>query len=155
MADIVNQNFFSPHKFQVVIARFPNIEFFAQDINIPGFSTDSVHIPTGAPNDFYEIGDKLKFNELKITFKLDEDMQTFKEIFNWSLLSQTKSRADFNPFSDISLIALTNNSNTNFQYVVHNAFPYAMSDIDMSTRISEDSPVVMTVFFKYSHYEIK
>lgn len=154
MTEIINQNFLSPNKFRVVITRFPNLEFFAQSVNIPGFETDSVHVPTNAPNDYYEIGDKIKFNELKIDFILDEDIQTFKEIFNWSMLSQTTSRKDFKPFSDITIMVLTNNSNINFQYTIHNAFPYIMDDIDMSTKRSEDSPVLMSVRFKYSHYEI-
>jgi hypothetical protein len=151
----INNNYFSPNKFQVVINRFPNVEFFAQDANIPGFTSGNVLRSTTAPSDYYEIGDKIQYNDFKIDFILDEDMETFKEIFNWAMMASVKKRKDFNPFSDITVIVLTNNSNRNFSFVVKNAFPYLLNDVDLSVRKSEDAPIVMSVLFKYSLYEIK
>ena len=155
MTDIPNQNLLSQNKFQLVIARFPNIEFFAQSAPIPGFTTGNVYIPTNAINDYYEIGDKLRFNDFKVSFLLDVEMVTFKEIFAWSMLAMTKKRGtDFMPFSNIGVLTLDNQSNANLSFTIHNAFPYEMTDVDMSVKRSEDVPITMDVFFKYSHFTI-
>ena len=150
-----NQNILSPNKFRLAISRFPNIEFFAQTAPIPGFSTGSVYIPTGSPNDYYEIGDKLMFNDFRVGFILDVNMATFQEIFQWANMAMvTKRGSAFKPFSDISIIPLDNQSNANLTFIVHNAFPTDMSDVDLSVKRSEDSPIIMEVAFKYSHYTI-
>ena len=155
MALTANQNLLSPNKFRLAIARFPNIEFFAQSAPIPGFTTGSVYIPTGAPNDYYEIGDKIRFNDFKVSFILDVNMQTFQEVLSWSNMAMVSKRgAGFNPYSDITVVPLDNQSNANLLFTIHNAFPSDMSDVDLSVKKSEDAPITMDVLFKYSHYTI-
>lgn len=155
MSDVpLDQNYLSPNKFQIAIKRFPAVKFYAQSAPLPGFTTNSVWIPTGAAVDYYEIGDKLKFNDFRVEFILDKEMETLQELLKWSYQSQTKSRANFNPFSDLSILALTNNSNANFLFKIHNAFPYQLNDVDFSTKKSADQPVIMEVLFKFSHYTL-
>jgi hypothetical protein len=145
-------NFLSPNKFLLSMNRFPNVKFYAQSCPLPGYTTGSVYIPTGAEVDFYEIGDKLKFSDFRVDFILDKEMQTLRELLKWSYQSQTKSRKNFNPFSDISVLACTNNSNPQFLWKLHNCFPYQLTDVDFSTKKSPDQPVTMEVLFKFSHY---
>lgn len=149
-----DSNFLSVNKFQVAIARFPNVQFYAQSAPLPGFTINSVYMPTGSATSYYEIGDKILFNEFEIQFILDKEMQTLRELLKWSIQSQIKSRKNFNPFSDMTILALTNNSNPNFLFKIHTAFPYILSDVDFSTKKSADQPVTMTVGFKYSHYSL-
>ena len=150
----INQNLFSPQKFIVVSGRFPNVEFFAQRVKIPAVSSGNVRINTSAAVDFFQVGDKLEFEELPIDFLLDEDLTTYSEIYNWLIDCVKNPQPDFNPFSDLSVICLTNNQNKNKTYTFHNAFPYFISDIDMSATESEDNPIIMHVGFKYSHFSL-
>ena len=41
-----NKNFLSPVEFQLVLNRLPNVEFFLQGANIPGYNSQGTELPT-------------------------------------------------------------------------------------------------------------
>ena len=150
----LDQNPQSPNKYLLAIARFPNTRFFIQEAIIPGFSTNNTSIPTGAFTNYNEIGDKMVFNDFHVSLILDEQFSSFKEIFKWSYSAMTESRTNFKPFSDITVISLDNNSNSTHLFKLHYAFPAQMSDVPLSVKRNDDTPITMDILFKYAYYSV-
>jgi hypothetical protein len=150
-----NTNLLSVNKFKVVINKFPHVEFFAQSANLPGFSTGEVRVPNGSDRFFKSIGDKIEFNDLVISFIVDEDLLTIKELLTFAELIMNHSEADSDPYSDITVIALTNNSNANKRVTYRACSLSSMSDINWDTRIDENNPPVVQVSIKHQGYTIE
>ena len=81
MAEIIN-NYLSPTNFTISIQRIPNIEFFVQKMSIPSLSATAPARDTPLST-LYDINDKLIYSDLEMTFIVDENMNNYKEIFDW------------------------------------------------------------------------
>lgn len=78
----VNTNFLSPVGFNFSIQKLPTVNYFVQSVNMPGVQLGET--PLNTP--FHIVptpGDHITYGELAITFKVDEDMKNFIELYNW------------------------------------------------------------------------
>lgn len=161
--NVYNQELLSPNSFQFGIQRLPNVNWTIQEVSLPGvtlgdssrnYSTGKASIP----------GDNLEYNELSVTFVVDESLNNWREIYNWMRgLAPTKlgddnqytdlKKSDYNVVSDGSLIILTNSSNPNITVSFKDLYPMSISDV--SLRITDPSidPLTSTVTFRYSYME--
>ena len=74
----------SPVQFRFKCTKLPQVEFFCQSANIPGISLGSATQPTS----LYDVpipGDKITYQDLSITFLVDENLNNYKEIHDWLL----------------------------------------------------------------------
>jgi hypothetical protein len=149
-----NKNLFAPQKFQVIINRFPTVEFWAKSVDIPSATVEPVRIATGASVDFYQIGDKLNYSELTIEFFMDEDMKTYEEIYKWLVDAVQTPQPSMKVFDALTILFLTNNQNVNRKMVFHNTHPFEISPFMVDARSSEDEPITMKVSFRFSHFSI-
>lgn len=162
----LNTNFLQPDGFVIVVKRLPTVKFFTQTINIPGFSIT----PTEQPTPLIKIpiaGDHIEFEDLELSFKVDEDMKNYMEIYNWIIglgypdeHSQYKTLARKDQWtgeglvSDISVLITTNIKNPNIEIVYRNCFPISLSGFSMTTLDSQSSQVETSVRLKYEKYDI-
>jgi hypothetical protein len=72
----------SPTQFKFGINQLPKVEFFTTSANIPGISLGEVVIPTPY-KDIPIIGDKLTFENLSVSFIVDEYLENYISIHNW------------------------------------------------------------------------
>ena len=79
-----NKNFLSPIGFQFSIQKLPHVNYFCQSANIPEITLSEVErmspfikLPTP--------GTQLTFGALSITFRVDEDLKNYKEMYNWMI----------------------------------------------------------------------
>jgi hypothetical protein len=72
----------SPIQFRFKCTKLPKVEFFCQTANIPGISIGSASMPTGL-KDIPLPGDKVTYQDLAISFLVDENLNNFKEIHDW------------------------------------------------------------------------
>ena len=72
----------SPVQFKFTCAKLPLIEFFCQTANIPGITLGEAQYPTPM-SDMFITGDKLTFETLNITFIVDEELQNYRELWDW------------------------------------------------------------------------
>ena len=77
-----NLNFLSPINFKFMLKRAPHVNFFIQKINIPGLSLPTIDVSNPLIKVPYA-GDHLNYEELNISFKVDEDLQNYMEINTW------------------------------------------------------------------------
>lgn len=149
----LSQDLLSPNKFKMALARYPDTNFFLQAAIIPDVTLGITPIPTNTFTDFSTTGDKVEFGDLTVSMVLDEDLAGYIQIFNW-LIYAAQEELEGDVFSDISIVALNNNSNSNKTFKFYNAIPYTISNIPFDTRVSEDAPLTADVIFKFSHFEV-
>ena len=82
MATPTNTSFLANNKYQFVIDRLPNFTFFVQGINMPSLTMNPVQ--TNTPyTQLYQPANQLTYEQLQVTYVIDEDMQSWFEIYNW------------------------------------------------------------------------
>lgn len=162
-----NKNFLSPLGFRFFIKKLPNVNFFVQKVNVPGVSI--AQSPT-MPNPFTKIpyaGDHLEFEELQLTYTVDEDLSNYIEIHNWirglsfpDNFSEYKALANKPAVSgeglksDASLIITTNGKSPNFECVFEDAFPVSISNMNFATTEDSVNYIEATATFLYTQFKI-
>ena len=161
-----NINFLSPLGFRFKLARAPNLNFFVTDVVLPEISLGFVELPT--PFKVIEIaGNKLDYGDLRITFRLDEDFESYFEIYNWLIaigfpdnFDQYK-RVKMAPagsretvYSDATLTILTSDMVPNIETKFTNLYPTNISAINFTATDNDVNYVTMDVTFKYQIYKV-
>ena len=72
----------SPVQFRFKCTKLPKVEFFCQTANIPGIGLGVATMPTGL-KDIPIPGDKVTYQDLAISFLVDENLNNYKEIHDW------------------------------------------------------------------------
>ena len=71
-----------PTKFRFGVIKLPKVEFFCTAANIPGISIGQANQPTPL-KDIPIPGDKLDYDNLNISFLVDENLENYREIHGW------------------------------------------------------------------------
>jgi len=161
-----NKNFLSPLGFKFTIKKAPHVNFFIQNVNIPSISITNVNVG----NPFVKIphsGEQMEFGDLQITFKVDEDMANYLELFNWivslgkpdnytgyAALAAQPLISGLGISSDISLIILDSHKNSNMEIIYRDAFPISLGNLDFNTVDSSVDYISCTASFKYTLFSI-
>ena len=89
----------SPTQFRFMINQLPKVQFFTQAANIPAISLGELVIPTPY-KDIPIIGDKVTFENLTVSFIVDEFLENYTELHNWLIgIGFPKNRTQFTTFS--------------------------------------------------------
>jgi hypothetical protein len=164
MANPQNINFLSPHNFELVIERLPNLTFFVQEANIPELILGQA--VTGTPFSQIPIpGDQIIFGSLEIAFKVNEDMSNWQELYTWvkqigfpesfedrKVVDATSPGYDI--VSEASLIIRTNANNPNKKITFTGLFPVAIGGLSFSTQTTDVAEVTTSASFRYGTYNI-
>lgn len=162
-----NINFLSPLGFRFVLKRAPNLNFFCTDVNIPSMTLGYIELPT--PFKIIELpGDKLDFGDLNVTFKVDENLENYLEVYNWLLalgfpddFGQYKRLNDKNAgdkegiYSDGTLYVLNSVMVPTMEITFQDLFPVAISDINFTSTDTDVNYVTNTATFKYKKFSVK
>lgn len=159
-----NINYFIPTGFNFIIDRIPNVNFFCQSVNLPGVNLGTVTINTPF-KDYPLAGDKVEFNEFRISFVVDEELKNWIEIYNWIIglgfpsdfgqYSDLKKSHPNGIYSDANLFILSSHKNVQHKVVFQNIFPVSLSDIDMNSISSDTTTTIADVSFAYTIYNIE
>lgn len=77
-----NINPLSPNGFLFSIQKLPELNFFAQEVNLPGLTLGAPEF--GNPFAIQPIpGETLTYDSLNVRFLVDEDMANYLSIYNW------------------------------------------------------------------------
>lgn len=161
-----NKNFLSPLNFKFGIKKAPHVNFFIQQVNFP-----SIDLPQyDSPNPMVTIpfwGDHLNYGELRVSFKVDEDLTNYMELYNWiRSLGKPETTEDYRKLqeipnytgdgltSDISLIVLTNSKMPNYEVVFRDAFPVSLGSLQFDSTSSDVDYLEVDAVFRYTLYEI-
>jgi len=163
-----NINFLSPLGFRFKLARTPSVNFFITNVKLPAISLGMVEIPT--PFKMLEIaGNKLDYGDFELTFRLDEDLTSYLEIYTWltsigfpesfeqyQVLKNASNAygSKQTVYSDATLTILTSDLVPNFEVNFTNLYPTNISDVDFNVTDTDVNYITVTVTFKYQIYHI-
>ena len=157
-----NINYLAPTSFKLVIDRknYPNLEFFAQSINHPGASVSAAELPYSRLGSVALAGDKLTFGELSATIILDEDMNSYTEMYNWlrRMVEQNRNAptnlTKIPTEADITISILTSHNNANKQIRYIDCVPTLVGDINFEAAVGDVQYLVFPISFRFSYFEI-
>lgn len=161
-----NKNQLSQLGFQFRVQRLPTVNFFLTRATLPGLTGNAPRVSTPF-NPLPVAYDKLTYNEFSVTFKVDEDMKNWMEIFDWMVgigfptkfderrLLVNNTGAGKGIFSDGNLTVMTSAKNPNTQYMFKNLIPTSLTDLDFTTQDMDVTYLEATVTFSYDYYTIE
>lgn len=175
MAALTNQpdnlNFLSPLKFDFVINKLPHVNFFCQSVLLPAVTLGTAEVPTPfvkMPNP----GTHIDFTEFQVSFRVDEQMQSYLELYNWTralgfpetfdeykTLSDTDRRknplGDGDIMSDATLIIHNSAAQPNLKVKFVGLFPSTLSELMFDLRGGDISYIECIASFRYERFDIE
>jgi len=170
-----NKNFLSPLGFTFSIKKTPGVNYFVQAATIPMLTLGQSDIQTP----FVRLpvpGDHIEFGSMNITFRIDEEMRNYKEIFDWIIAlgfpdnfnqyaTVAPSRGKFggnvtNPvtgtgvYSDASLMVLNSVKAPIVEVIFKNLYPTSLSDVNFDTKFSDVDYVEASATFAYESFTL-
>jgi len=176
-----NPQFLSPVGFNFNIRKLPNTNYFVQAANLPGVQLGETILPT--PFHSVQIpGDRITYGEFAITFKVDENMENYIELYNWMQylgfpqgfhqskelyekdgmkeltglrnVQRTERSLGEGGVSDATLTVLNSASQPNMSVTFEDCFPTSLSDIQFDVRSSDIDYVEAQCSFRFKLYQI-
>ena len=174
----------SPTQFRFGVHQLPKVEFFTVSANLPGIAGGVVTQATPF-KDIPTMGDKLTYENLSISFIVDEYLENYISLHDWivgigfpqkreqfktyrDVTSNTpagggtpkvdrigKATADRAMYSDAFLQILSNKNNPIVEVNFENVFPISLGALDFSQNATDVEYMVATADFAYQIYEIK
>jgi hypothetical protein len=156
-----NTNLLQPTKFLLTFDRIRTTQYFCQTVNLPGVSLGEVSRATPFL-DMFSPGTKLSYDPLVVEFILDEELQGWKNLYDWMLTMAdpngfekrdgSKELQNNKHFSDATLSVLSGLNNPLLRIHYTNLFPLSISDIRFDTTQSADTIMTATATFRYQSY---
>ena len=176
MTTNINKSILNKNNFRLLIEKIPTVEYYVQTVNIPGLSFTNIKVGAGVGLDAKFPGDKIEFGKLTVKFLVDEDLENFKEVYQWmNAIVPIKDPADFgayvgttqtatgllsgidndmNQYSDITLVTNTNKNIPNKFFRFHDCFPVSLGELELISG-GDSEPVTCQVEFEFSYYDIE
>ena len=173
---IANRNYMSPLGFKLIITKTPKVDFLCQSANIPSISMGTAIQPSYL-KDIPVPGDKVLYDDLTVSFLVDEKMENYLAIYKWMTgLGYPEFRAQYDQlkkddnrtnrgvvdkgdpryfeFSDATLQVLNSNYKPSVLINFKDAFPIALSTLDFDVTTRDYNYFTAEVTFKYTIYNI-
>lgn len=157
----MNYNFLSPNGFKFVIKRLPEVEFMVQGVTLPGLSSASIEQPSPFKN-IVRHGDKLTYDDLVVNIRVDENMESYKEIYDWIVgLTKPETFTQYSAlktteglYSDATLIVLNSKGNPKTEISFKDIFPTSIGSLQFTTTSSSVEYISTDITFKHDGYTI-
>lgn len=164
----LNKNMLSPLGFSFSIKKTPDMNFFVQNVTLPGIQLGETQMPT--PFKSIPIyGDHITYGDLQVTFKVNEDLSNYRMIFDWitgigfpDSYSQHKDLVDSalpgsgeGIESDAVLTILSSSMNPVIIVDIKDLFPISLTDLEFNSRDTQVEYIEATATFKFLNYTFR
>ena len=173
----------SPTQFKFGIHQLPKVEFFTLSANVPGITAGVVTRATPF-KDIPLVGDKLTYENLSITFQVDEYLENYVSLHNWMKgIGFPTDRQEFRTYRDVTsntpaggkepsidlvgsatpdralysdayLMVLSNKNNPIVEVNFQNVFPVSLGALEFTQSVNDIEYMAATAEFAYQIYEI-
>ena len=180
-----NKNLMPSLGFRMTFLKIPNVTYFLQGSGIPGISFGSPATISTPFKNIPETGDKLEWNDLEVNFIVDEDMDSWFEIWDWMIgigfpenfeqyaklqgqselnnpllanqfLGGSKIRPEKGKVtSDATLIILNSNNVPVREVTFKDIWPFSISDLAYDSKKTDIEYLTATAVFKYTIYSVR
>jgi hypothetical protein len=147
------------NKYKLTIHKYPYLEYFVQQINLPGCS-----IPEFVqPSYFTAIkrpATTINYEDLTITFLVTEDLINWLEMYDWmtKIVPSRSFKEVIQPekdiYSDITLNILSNKSNRVMDVHYKQCWPKQLTGITFDSTSENATNLTATVTFGYSGHTV-
>lgn len=168
-----NRNLLSPVGFKFILNKAPKVDFYSNYAGIPAITLGSA-LETRYGKNIDIPGDKMNFEDFRLRFLVDENMENYMEIWNWmtglgfpySLQQYADLRdnsvvenpiamkGDFYERSDGTLNILNSDFNIQSQVIFSGLYPVYLSALDFDATAEDVRYFTAEVTFKYIYYRI-
>lgn len=161
----LSRSFLSTNKFDFTLDRVENFAFNVQSVNLPSISLSSTLVETPAVR-IPVPGNQISFSPFSMTFIVDEDMQSWYELYNWMIqlgnpestdkLGNLTRRIGFTNSitSTAALFIKTNSNNIKWKIDFYDVFPLDLGEIQFNTNDSSQEFATCSATFGYSYYDV-
>lgn len=164
MAELTtNINYLQPTAFKIVIDRkkFGNLEYFAQTVSHPDVNITTAEIPFRRVN-MHMAGDKLTYGTLSARIIVDENMQSYTEIYDWVQRLVTENNSvrsviaedEFPTAVDITVSILNSHNNQVKAIRYIDCVPTDIGGIDFEATTQDVQYLTFNVTFQFSYFKI-
>lgn len=158
-------NMLSQLGFGLSIKKAPMTSAMAFEVTTPDITTGVTMMATPFMDQAFG-PDKLVYGDVSVSFKIDENLVNYMEMFNWikgiTFPNSFKQYATAlnavdgdGIYSDAQLIILNNSGRPTMEYTFIDMFPIALSGIRMNSQDNEVEYLAASVTFKIRDFEIK
>jgi len=168
-----------PTKFKFSINKLPKVEFFTTQANIPGINLGESIFPT--PFKAIPVqGDDLTFDNLEISFIVDEQLENYRELHQWLVgIGFPKARTQFSSFrkdesqtfptpnatnnnpvgvqamyGDATLTVMSAKNNPVMEVRFSDMYPVALGGLAFDQQLGDTTYLTATATFTYKLYEM-
>jgi hypothetical protein len=159
-----NKNFLSPLGFKFTIFKTPGVNYFVQAAAIPSLNLGRTE--TGTPFSRIKFpGDKLDYSDLNITFRVDEELRNYFELYSW--MTQLGKPNDYSQYqtiananrgegiqSDATLIILSSSKTPIVEVNFKNIYPVSLSEVNFNTQMTDVDYIDVIATFAYETYTV-
>lgn len=171
MTTPANTNILHPNGFIIQITRADTITFFAQRVNLPGLminnsKQNNPFVPIPVP------GDTAQWDNLQISFLIDEDLRNWEEVFNWftgitfprdyqqfidqaNETSGPKPRSEVNMYAQVTVIVLNNQKNPIVEFIFEDCIPANLEGSMLDITQSDVDASLTTLSLEFSNYRMR
>lgn len=160
MALTQNINYLQPSGFKVLIDRRvgASFSFFAQNVSHPALTTNAAEISFRKFASVPQVPDTFDYSALAMDIIIDEDLASYKEIYNWMLRNVNKNPTgpESPEPSEVDLVVsiLTSKNNSNKSITYKNAFPTEVGSINLIANSGGTETITFSVTFRYTEFVI-
>tara|TARA_R110000744_G_scaffold132368_3_gene240572 strand:- start:614 stop:1156 length:543 start_codon:yes stop_codon:yes gene_type:complete len=162
-----NINLLQPTQFKLIINRknFPNLEYFCQSIQLPSMDVPAADLPYSRLSALPIAGDKLSFGTLECMIIVDENLNAYKEMFEWlqrivqtneaSGLDRSRNNDTTAPtVADITVAILSSHNNTTRTIRYIDCIPTTIGSLPMESTTGDTTIIALPVSFRFSYFEL-
>jgi len=159
----------SPNGFMFSVKKLPQINFFCQQVNLPGITLGAPEF--GNPFNVAPIpGETLTYDTLEVQFLIDENMENYRSIYNWIValgfpedytqylnfvnsneIAQISELAKNYSDSTLTILGSNNKPVQNIQF--HDTFPISISSLTFQSTNQDVQYLVGSATFRYGYYK--
>tara|TARA_Y100000310_G_scaffold128256_1_gene127394 strand:+ start:1166 stop:1750 length:585 start_codon:yes stop_codon:yes gene_type:complete len=174
----------SPTQFRFGINQLPKVEFFTINANLPGIDATATSFATPF-KDIPIMGEKLTYNNLDITFIVDEYLENYQSLHNWMTgIGFPSDRSEFRTYRDVTsltpaggstppvdiissatsdkamysdafLMILSNKNNPILNVVFRDIFPITLGGLEYTQGATDVEYITATASFAYQIYKFE
>ena len=159
----------NPNGFRFNITKFPEVDFFIQDVSLPGMNLGTA-VQASSVHDLKIPGETLDFDPLQISFLVDSNMDNYIAVHDWmvglgfpvdnsmftKLLSDPKNASFYSvsskTMSDCTLQILNANNLPIRSFTFVDAFPTSLSGVSFTSTNTDVRYLTATLTLEYSYY---
>lgn len=160
----MSDNLLQSIDFSFSIKRLAETNYFVQRATLPGLSLGEIEQPNRYGGRIFLHGTKVNHDEFSITFKVDENMKNWMEIYGWiiGLAGEQKASQHLDLensidglYSDATLIIMSSAKNPLHQFTFKNMHPKSLSSLEMDATQTALKYHEATATFQFDHFEYK